>query len=98
MGESRAERIRVEVVYALADVQTVIEVDLPCSATVGQAIAASRIADRHPKIDAAAAAVGIFGRQTSLDAAVGDGDRVEIYRPLTVDAKTARRLRARRRS
>jgi putative ubiquitin-RnfH superfamily antitoxin RatB of RatAB toxin-antitoxin module len=39
-------------------------------------------------------ALGIFGRLTRADHALQDGDRIEIYRPLTADPKAARRARA----
>ena len=32
--------------------------------------------------------VGIFGKITKLTTSLADGDRVEIYRPITVDPKT----------
>ena len=43
--------------------------------------------------NADAADVGIGGRAAALDAPLADGDRVEVYRPLGVDPKVARRLR-----
>jgi len=43
----------------------------------------------------AALKVGIWGRVTPLDTLLRDRDRIEIYRPLTVDPKEARRLRYR---
>jgi len=39
---------------------------------------------------------GIWGRPQALEHALRDGDRVEIYRPLRVDPKEARRLRYKR--
>lgn len=39
--------------------------------------------------------VGIWGRVRPLDTLLRDRDRVEVYRPLTVDPKEARRLRYR---
>jgi putative ubiquitin-RnfH superfamily antitoxin RatB of RatAB toxin-antitoxin module len=39
-------------------------------------------------------AFGIFGRRAKLDHPLKDGDRVEVYRPLTIDPKEARRRRA----
>jgi len=69
-------------------------------ATVADAISASGIAlppagaqDGPPRIDA-----GVFGRPMRLDDPVCNGDRVELYRPLGVDPKEARRLRAARRA
>lgn len=37
--------------------------------------------------------VGVWGRAVALDAALQHGDRVEVYRPLKVDPKVARRER-----
>ena len=36
---------------------------------------------------------GIWGQQIETDRQLEDGDRLEIYRPLVVDPKAARRLR-----
>jgi len=38
--------------------------------------------------------LGIFGRVIRSDHPLKEGDRIEIYRPLTADPKTARRARA----
>jgi putative ubiquitin-RnfH superfamily antitoxin RatB of RatAB toxin-antitoxin module len=43
-----------------------------------------------------AAGVGIWGGPAEPDASLRDGDRVELYRPLTADPKDARRSRAKR--
>jgi len=37
--------------------------------------------------------VGVWGRVRALDTLLRERDRVEVYRPLTVDPKEARRLR-----
>lgn len=37
--------------------------------------------------------IGIWGRLRPLDAALRERDRIEVYRPLTVDPMEARRLR-----
>jgi putative ubiquitin-RnfH superfamily antitoxin RatB of RatAB toxin-antitoxin module len=79
--------LRVEVVSARRDGADVVEVRLPEGATVREALAASGMKGDQ---------VGIFGRRVTLDARVADGDRVEIYRPLKLDPKEARRNRARR--
>lgn len=39
---------------------------------------------------------GVWGRVVSSDHVLRDGDRVELYRPLTVDPKKARRERFQR--
>lgn len=43
------------------------------------------------KVDASD--VGIWGRAATLETPLAEGDRVEVYRPLVVDPKVARRLR-----
>lgn len=91
------ETLRVEIVYALPERQYVFSVHLPAGATVAQAIAASGICGRHPEIDLARQAVGIFGHRVSLDRPLRHGDRVEIYRPLAADPNTSRRRRAAKR-
>ena len=46
-------------------------------------------------IDLVHAPVGIFGRVVQRNQRLQEGDRVELYRPLAEDPKTARRRRAR---
>jgi len=88
-----SEKLSIEVCYALADVQTVIPVELAPGATVQQAIDASGILARHPEIDLARLKVGVYGKLKPLDTVLADHDRVEIYRPLIVDPKAARQRR-----
>jgi putative ubiquitin-RnfH superfamily antitoxin RatB of RatAB toxin-antitoxin module len=38
--------------------------------------------------------IGIYGKKVSIDTPVQAGDRVEIYAPLQIDPKQARRQRA----
>lgn len=91
-------RLRVEVVYACADEQMLLELEVEPGTTINQAIERSDIARHFPDLDASRAAVGIFGRPAKRDAVLKDGDRVEIYRPLAADPKALRRSRARRRT
>lgn len=65
-------------------------------ATVGDALRASGMLERHPSIDLSTQKVGVWGRVQPLEATVRERDRVEVYRPLTVDPKEARRLRYRK--
>ena len=85
--------IDVEVVYALLDEQVVMRLQMAPGATVLQAIQQSGLLLRYPQISIATARAGIFGKIVALDAPLRTGDRVEIYRPLTVDPKEARRRR-----
>jgi putative ubiquitin-RnfH superfamily antitoxin RatB of RatAB toxin-antitoxin module len=85
--------IGVEVVYAFPHEQIVIDLRLPPAATVRAAIEASAITTRFPEIAIERNGVGLFGRRCGLDEPLSDGDRVELYRPLTIDAKENRRRR-----
>lgn len=91
------KRIAVSVVYAPPAGATEIELDLPDGSSVADALALSGIGARHPDIDLAALAVGIYGARVAPTAKLSDGDRVEIYRPLQADPKDLRRRRVRRR-
>ena len=82
----------VEVVYAEPARQTLRKVTLPPGSTLQDAIDQAGIVP--PTADIAACQVGVFGKLRPRDALVRDGDRVEIYRPLLADPKTARRVRA----
>jgi putative ubiquitin-RnfH superfamily antitoxin RatB of RatAB toxin-antitoxin module len=59
--------------------------------TVREAIECSGLLPQFPEIDLSTQAVGIFGRIVKLDTRVNDGDRVEIYRPITADPETVER-------
>ncbi|MBL8325754.1 MAG: RnfH family protein [Rubrivivax sp.] len=65
---------------------------LPEGATLADAVRASGLVERHG-LDAAALRTGIWCRAQDGSTLLRDRDRVEIYRPLQVDPKEARRLR-----
>lgn len=90
----RDDRLAVEVVYALPLAQDCVAVTLPAGACLREAIECSGLLQRHPAIDLASCRVGIWGRRARLDDPLRDGDRVEIYRPLQIEPKEARRARA----
>ena len=73
----------------------VVDVSLPDGATLEQALRASGLLERHPELVLESIKVGIWGRNSTLAEALRDADRVEVYRPLQVDPKEARRLRYR---
>lgn len=85
--------LQVEIVYALPERTLSLEVGLAAGATVAGAL---NYAARHPVfsgIDLNAVTVGIFGRIVAREQLLRPGDRLEIYRPLAADPKTARRRR-----
>jgi len=88
-------RIAVSVVCAEPERAFNVELTLPDGATVADAIVESGIRETWPEAGIRADRVGIFARKVSLATMLHDGDRVEIYRPLVIDPKEARRKRAR---
>jgi putative ubiquitin-RnfH superfamily antitoxin RatB of RatAB toxin-antitoxin module len=88
--------VRIVVVYCPRPGEVDIrELDVPAPLTVRDALAASGLLEAHPAIDLATQRVGIWGRRCRLEDSVREGDRIEVYRPLRVDPKEARRLRYR---
>jgi putative ubiquitin-RnfH superfamily antitoxin RatB of RatAB toxin-antitoxin module len=90
-----ADRITVEVVCATAQRQLLRQVSLPVGSRVISAIEQSGILQEMPEVAFDPSRIGIFSRRVAPDEVLHDGDRVEIYRPLTLDPKDARRRRAR---
>lgn len=70
-------------------------VTLAAGASLKDALLASGMLVDHPGLAQAQPVLGVWGRKAALSQAVEEGDRVEIYRPLTVDPKVARRERFR---
>ena len=68
--------------------------ELPAPATALDAIRASGLFERHPELALGEPLIGIWGRACAAQTLLADGDRVEVYRPLTMDPNQARRLRA----
>jgi hypothetical protein len=86
--------IVVEVAYALPQRAVVKTFRLSAPATLADALAMARRDPDYCGVDWDRATVGIFGVPAARQRALRDGDRVEIYRPLKVDPKAARRARA----
>jgi putative ubiquitin-RnfH superfamily antitoxin RatB of RatAB toxin-antitoxin module len=87
------ETMKVSVIYADPQRQITREIEIAADATVDEAIAASGILRELPA-DFLPAGIGIFGSKVARDARLRDGDRIELYRPLKIDPKEARRKRA----
>jgi putative ubiquitin-RnfH superfamily antitoxin RatB of RatAB toxin-antitoxin module len=86
--------LRIEVVYALPSGEDAVSLELAAGATAAEAVRASGLLERHPEIDLRRQKIGVFGRVVEGGTLLRDGDRVEVYRPLVVGAKEARRRRA----
>lgn len=87
--------MHVEVVYALAEVQHVVHLELPRGATVADALEAVRRVAPFDSLDLDRSSVGIYGRIASPGTELRPDDRVEIYRRLTRDPREARKRRGR---
>jgi putative ubiquitin-RnfH superfamily antitoxin RatB of RatAB toxin-antitoxin module len=69
---------------------------LPAGSTVADALAASPLRREFPALDLASMGVGVWGSKATPRQLLRDRDRIEVYRPLQVDPKVARRERFRR--
>lgn len=83
--------MNVGICYAKAARQLWVNIEVPDDATVQDAIELSGVLEKFPEIDLEEQKVGIFGKLTKLDAKLAEGDRVEIYRPITADPETVER-------
>lgn len=86
--------IDIEVVYGLPHKQVLLSLKVPADTTIENCIKLSGIIQHFPEIIPSEAVVGIFSKPTTLENTVNQGDRIEIYRPLTADPKEMRKLRA----
>ena len=86
---------RVTVLYSPAP-REVLEwnLDLPEGATVRDAVLASGWRQAAP--EGSVPDAGIWGRRSTPQQVLREGDRVEVYRDLKVDPKVARRERFRK--
>lgn len=87
-------------VYATPGEQWMVELELPEGATLADALESARRvridADtpQSPAIDWSDATIGVWGEVRPRETLLRDGDRIEIYRPLSLDPKQGRRQRA----
>lgn len=86
--------LHIEIAYALPERQVIIPMTVPIGTTIAIAITHSELQQHCPDINLSEAKTGIYGRLRPLDHVLAEGDRVEIYRPLLIDPKQARMLRA----
>lgn len=88
----------IEVAYALADKQKIVQLQVAEGTTVRQAALQSGLDRDFPGLDLAASPLGIFGKAIAKpdEQVLQSGDRVEIYRPLLADPKEVRKQRAER--
>ena len=88
--------MRVEVAYARPDRQWLLALEVSDGATAQAALHASGLLAECPELQIGEPLLGVWSRKVAPDTALEPGDRLEIYRPLQADPKTARRQRAAR--
>ncbi|MGA9855879.1 MAG: RnfH family protein [Gammaproteobacteria bacterium] len=96
MANNNDKEIQIEVIYASPDAQYQVTLRLSAGTTANAALEASGLLNKFPEIDLRRQRIGVFGRLVKPDYVLQDGQRLEIYRPLTHDPKQARRERAAR--
>lgn len=83
--------MKVSVSYADQSLQLWLKIEVNEETTVAEAIQQSGILERAPDIELESQKIGIFGKTVKLDNKVSEGDRIEIYRPITADPETVER-------
>lgn len=86
--------ITVEVACALPARQVVRALTVPAGCTARQAVERCGIAEDFPELAVSTLRLGIYSKAVEDSHLLQDGDRVELYRPLLLDPKEARRQRA----
>lgn len=94
METNMNKSIVVEVAYAYPEKYFLKKVYLDSPVSIQNVIVQSGILEKYREIDLRQNKIGIFSRLVKLTDLVENGDRIEIYRPLTADPKEIRRQRA----
>ncbi len=85
--------LEIEIVYGLADRQRLETLQVVEGTTARAAVLQSGIAEHFPEVNLHTAPLGIFGKRVKDETVLRQRDRIEIYRPLLIDPKEARRRR-----
>lgn len=84
------QTINIEVVYGDVTHQVLIQLEVETGTTIAEAL------QKIPEIDLSQHPIGIFGKIKALSTVLQNNDRIEIYRPLMLDPKEARRTRVKK--
>jgi putative ubiquitin-RnfH superfamily antitoxin RatB of RatAB toxin-antitoxin module len=85
--------VKVQVAYADADGEAIVDLDVADACTARDAVTQSGVL-RRIQVPLDDLGYAIFGQCVDADAPLAPGDRVEVTRPLARDAMAARRARA----
>ncbi len=86
--------LRIEVVYARPDRAWRVQLSVPPGTTALGAFEASGLRTRIDELRDQTPDLGVYSNSVAHDRVLLDGDRLEVYRPLLIDPKEARRKRA----
>jgi uncharacterized protein len=85
--------IRIAIVYAQPQHSIIKSFTLAQGSSVLDALCAAALDADLSQVLQENSPLGIFGRPVRKDQLLADGDRLEIYRPLQLEPKQARRMR-----
>lgn len=88
--------MRVELAYADSSREILVAFEMRPGSTVGECVKHSGLFRLEPELRGSRLGYAVFGCRVELQDSVSDGDRIEVLRPLEINAREARRLRARR--
>lgn len=91
--QKKTHTFPVQVSYADPTTSIVLTINVTPQTTILEAIKQSRIQKLSRKIRVVEGRVGIYSEIKPLDTRLQENDRIEIYRPLTVSPKEARKNR-----
>ncbi len=85
--------IRVEIVFAMPDRQWLRQLTVSTDDAAADIVSGCGLREAFPEFDFSSCVLGVWGHEIDAAAHVRDGDRIEVYRPLQVDPREARRIR-----
>ena len=89
-------QVRIELAYADPVREILMGLEVRSGATVLECVESSGLLRLVPDLLDGEVGFAVFGRRVEPTDSVSTGDRIEVLRPLELDPKEARRLRARR--
>lgn len=101
--EEAPSQLPIEVVYALAEKQQLVTLDVKKGTRAGDALRLVLdqklivLNDTDNAVSVETLPIGVYGLQVENDYVMKAGDRLEIYRPLLQDPKERRRQQAKKR-
>lgn len=87
--------MRVELAYADPAREILMGLEVRPGSTVLECVECSGLFRLVPELRDAEFGLAVFGRRVEPADPVSEGDRIEVLRPLEIDPKEARRIRAR---